>query len=77
LVAEIIGVAVGAFIGFRGIRIGTLMLWCCTLLLSTQAAITLLGMGWLFAPSALLAIVASVAVPQPAKPFNARGGNRA
>ena len=60
LAIEITGVAIGSYVSFRGKRIGTLLLWTCTFLLSLQIVVSFFGFGWLFMPAAILAIIASV-----------------
>lgn len=63
LAIELTGVAVGSYLSFRGRRVGVPLLRACTLLLSLQASVSFLTVGWLFAPSALLAIISSATVP--------------
>jgi hypothetical protein len=63
LAMAIAGVAVGSYVGFQGSRVGALLLRACTLLLFAQASVSFFGLGWLFMPAALLAIIDSVSVP--------------
>jgi len=60
LAVEIMGVAIGSYVSFRGKRIGALLLWTCTFLLTLQMVVSLFGVGWLFMPPAILAIIASI-----------------
>lgn len=62
LAAELAGVAVGSYVSYRGRRVGGPLLRAFTLLLSLQASVSFMTIGWLFAPSALLAIVSSMTV---------------